>query len=266
MTLSEHLRELADVIERVQDDDLEVLDADLQGGSLDVGRAQLVVEFTISDETAASIQLDEPEPEPETDDSIDEDDEEDDVDEDKEQQFACDVVGCDYEGNERGLAIHKGRSHAEDESEEPDTDDGLDEDTDIWCDICGAGPFDDPSRLSGHHVGAGHDGDTRPTDEPPDEVPDPEDAEPIDRPTAEPETEDQLARSDGGTAAASTSAGTQVTCQNCGSHVSKKYQRVYTPEHEPAPRVCPACPDKVRESDGSVREVRSSRSAARRVN
>ena len=47
-------------------------------------------------------------------------------------------------------------------------------------------------------------------------------------------------------------------CQNCGERLSNSYAAVFAPEGED-PRVCPACPDMVRMTDGSVREARSTR-------
>lgn len=55
-----------------------------------------------------------------------------------------------------------------------------------------------------------------------------------------------------------------ATCKNCERHVSDAYARVFAPrevESGGEVRVCPNCPDKVREGA----EVRDSRSA-RRVN
>jgi hypothetical protein len=44
-------------------------------------------------------------------------------------------------------------------------------------------------------------------------------------------------------------------CQNCGSHVSDDYARVFTPNGVDQPRCCPNC-GKVREGN-DVREARS---------
>jgi len=59
---------------------------------------------------------------------------------------------------------------SEKESEAADGDYGQ-----IWCGICGAGPFDSTQKLTGHHAGSNHDGDTLPASEPPAETGDPED-------------------------------------------------------------------------------------------
>lgn len=47
-------------------------------------------------------------------------------------------------------------------------------------------------------------------------------------------------------------------CQNCGSFVTAQYVRVFTPDGEDCPRVCPDCPDKLRDG-ADVREARSTR-------
>lgn len=58
-------------------------------------------------------------------------------------------------------------------------------------------------------------------------------------------------------------SGARVTCENCGSDVSRNYADVFSPEDDPkSVRCCPACPDLVREN-GEVREARSKRNTAR---
>lgn len=47
-------------------------------------------------------------------------------------------------------------------------------------------------------------------------------------------------------------------CQNCGSFVTDAYARVFTPNEQGAPRVCPNCEDKIRDG-AEVREARSTR-------
>jgi len=47
-------------------------------------------------------------------------------------------------------------------------------------------------------------------------------------------------------------------CQNCGSFVTTKYARVFTPDGVETPRVCPYCSDKLRDG-ADVREARSNR-------
>lgn len=51
------------------------------------------------------------------------------------------------------------------------------------------------------------------------------------------------------------------TCQNCGEHVTKRYVRVFAPPQTPSGqvRVCPQCEDKIRDSDGTIRDARSRR-------
>jgi len=50
-----------------------------------------------------------------------------------------------------------------------------------------------------------------------------------------------------------------IECQNCGSEVTERYAKVFTPGDVDQPRVCPHCPDKIR--DGA--EVRMARSPRR---
>ena len=47
-------------------------------------------------------------------------------------------------------------------------------------------------------------------------------------------------------------------CQNCDSFVTQQYARVFTPPDEERPRVCPHCPDKLRDG-AQVREARADR-------
>ncbi|MGB9958827.1 DUF7563 family protein (plasmid) [Haloferax prahovense] len=46
-------------------------------------------------------------------------------------------------------------------------------------------------------------------------------------------------------------------CQNCGSHVTEAYVRVFTPDSVDEPQVCPNCEDMIRER-GGIREKRTS--------
>jgi len=48
------------------------------------------------------------------------------------------------------------------------------------------------------------------------------------------------------------------TCQHCGSHVTKDYVRVFAPDGEEAPRVCPNCQTMIRDG-ATVRRARSNR-------
>lgn len=45
-------------------------------------------------------------------------------------------------------------------------------------------------------------------------------------------------------------------CQNCGSHVTGRYARVFTLNEDDDPRVCPHCENMTREGNG-VREKRT---------
>lgn len=47
-------------------------------------------------------------------------------------------------------------------------------------------------------------------------------------------------------------------CQNCESFVTTQYSRVFTPDNVDSPRVCPYCPDKLRDG-ADVREARATR-------
>jgi NAD-dependent SIR2 family protein deacetylase len=47
-------------------------------------------------------------------------------------------------------------------------------------------------------------------------------------------------------------------CQNCGAVVTDQYVRVFAPTGMDTVRVCPQCPDMVREA-GDVREAKSPR-------
>lgn len=45
-------------------------------------------------------------------------------------------------------------------------------------------------------------------------------------------------------------------CGNCGSHVTARYARVFTPDGADRPRVCPNCEDLTRDGAG-VREKKT---------
>lgn len=47
-------------------------------------------------------------------------------------------------------------------------------------------------------------------------------------------------------------------CRNCGSHITDDYVRVFSADDRPGVRVCPNCPDLIREGS-EVREARSTR-------
>lgn len=46
----------------------------------------------------------------------------------------------------------------------------------------------------------------------------------------------------------------KYTCDNCGEPVTERYWRVFSVDGQLG--CCPECPDKIREADGTVREVR----------
>lgn len=46
-------------------------------------------------------------------------------------------------------------------------------------------------------------------------------------------------------------------CQNCDSHVTERYVKVFTPRDVEEPQACPQCPDMVR-SGATVREPKNS--------
>ena len=51
---------------------------------------------------------------------------------------------------------------------------------------------------------------------------------------------------------------TMFECLNCGAFVTERYVRVFAPTGMETVRVCPDCPDMLREK-GQVREAKSSR-------
>lgn len=67
----------------------------------------------------------------------------------------------------------------------------------------------------------------------------------------------EWAVTDGGTATATAQTGARVTCQNCGSTVTRDYARVFSPDNVDGVRTCPDCPDLIREGDGTLRKKRS---------
>jgi len=172
MTLADCYRDLARAVERIEGLDIDVRDASLDR-SADEPVADLriaVPERAMTETPTGSMYpaeaADQPEPDEETEPS-DQDDQEDDAAdvEHGPAKLVCDVDGCDYESDsERGLNIHQTKGHT-DENEE------------LWCGRCGAGPFETTSQLSGHHAGAGHDGDLQILEHPPADAQDSEDHE-----------------------------------------------------------------------------------------
>ncbi|GAA0471945.1 hypothetical protein GCM10008985_30930 [Halococcus dombrowskii] len=51
---------------------------------------------------------------------------------------------------------------------------------------------------------------------------------------------------------------TMPECLNCGEFVTEQYVRVFAPTEMGTVRVCPSCPDMIREGS-EVREAKSSR-------
>lgn len=47
-------------------------------------------------------------------------------------------------------------------------------------------------------------------------------------------------------------------CQNCGGFVTEQYVRVFAPSGMDAVRVCPNCPDKLRDG-AEIREAKTAR-------
>lgn len=50
----------------------------------------------------------------------------------------------------------------------------------------------------------------------------------------------------------------KYTCDNCGEPVTERYWRVFSVDEQL--ECCPECPDRIREADGTVREVRGGQS------
>lgn len=48
------------------------------------------------------------------------------------------------------------------------------------------------------------------------------------------------------------------TCENCESHVTDNYVRVFSPDNLDNPRACPHCNDLIRQN-GQIREARTPR-------
>lgn len=131
MTLPVQLRSLADLVEDLEESDVdaEVQDARLDGvaGDGDLFRANVTVLAPIGakNEAVQEAVVDEEADWDEADDLVasDEADAEEDEDASPLNEVVCDVDGCDYSGSERGLAIHKGRAHADEENESADAED-----------------------------------------------------------------------------------------------------------------------------------------------
>ncbi|WP_443984560.1 DUF7563 family protein [Halorientalis marina] len=46
-------------------------------------------------------------------------------------------------------------------------------------------------------------------------------------------------------------------CDNCGSHVTENYVRVFVPSGVDRPKACPSCPDMKRDGSGRAREKKT---------
>lgn len=169
---SDHFRTLANLIDELEADGYDVVDAEPTAGPH--GRLHATVEINTqasgtnpiaprSDEVEGD---DEPEDDgatvsatmPGIDESLEGDDEnaeesvegQDETDQDADGHVCADC-GSSFD-SEQGLKIHRGRIHG---GEDEETDQADDEgETDIWCGVCGDGPFD---RLNTHATMA-HDG------------------------------------------------------------------------------------------------------------
>jgi hypothetical protein len=123
VTLPVQLRELADLVEDLEesDVDVEVQDARLDGIAVDsdLFRANLTVLAPIGAETEA-VQETIVDEEPEEDAAADDGGEAEGAESSPLDEVVCDVDGCDYSGSERGLAIHKGRAHADEADKSAD--------------------------------------------------------------------------------------------------------------------------------------------------
>lgn len=49
-------------------------------------------------------------------------------------------------------------------------------------------------------------------------------------------------------------------CKNCDSFVTERYVKVFAPDGYDTVRVCPSCPDKLRDG-AEIREAKSTRAA-----
>jgi DNA-binding transcriptional regulator YiaG len=296
MSLPEQHRRLADVLETLKElDDVRV--AETRGGGPAEGPEPFTATVTIAiaDKATESVGNsngsdpqsmfgDEAVPVEADDADDDTDDDADDRDQEESEETAedestdtgeevtCDVEGCDYSGTQRGLSVHQARAHENNDDEDPPSAEEIKaiRDAHGWtqaelADELGVGNSTvanwesqgmTPSPAYAKQLRALQDdsGDGLSTETEADAK--------QSGSTTDESSDNGLTISDGGVASASSPS---RTCQNCGAHVSLEYTKVHAPNPEDGPRVCPACPDKVREHDGSVREVRSTRESARRV-
>jgi len=177
MSLPNQLRALASIVENLEQRGVDVTIEDVgDWGHKDALQVDLDLELLEANnprETVA-VEGDDPDDGPDEDgqsknrgsvadenlgdaDAGDEDGEGDQVDGEVDQNdetLTCPEAGCEYTtDSERGLNIHQSKAHGDHD--------------DVWCGICGDGPFAGKSPLAGHHSGAGHEGDLQPVNKPP---------------------------------------------------------------------------------------------------
>lgn len=166
------------------------------------------------------------------------------------ESFVCEECGRDDFDSERAKNIHKTRTHGKEEEgaeeeDEPDDSEGAPEE-ELWCGHCAYGPVDEVTVRSHHDEE--HDGEPIIWDVEPAE----EDLHDQDEETGGSEgasSNEKPSVADGGVQVTQPSE-TGRTCQNCGSHVTRQYARVFAPDEDAGPRVCPNCEDMVRDRDG----------------
>ncbi|QLD84588.1 hypothetical protein HWV23_02305 [Natronomonas halophila] len=129
--LATNYRALADVLDKLETvDAVDVDDAELLEVTDDTIQASVTI--TAPAEPTQETSVTDADQEEHVDEAVEED-----IDEDADEEIECDVDGCEYTGNQQGLAIHKGRAHTDDE------------DPEIRCSDCGE-TFDSEHGLSIH--------------------------------------------------------------------------------------------------------------------
>jgi len=135
---SDALRAVADVEETLEDDGIGVVETRNVRSTVDGDVAHATVVLEVPIDRRGEGETDESDVPDET--------------EGNEAGTTCDECGYTA-ASERGLTIHETKVHGEHD--------------DVWCGICGAGPFEGSAPLAGHHTGSGHEGDTQPVETPP---------------------------------------------------------------------------------------------------
>ena len=175
MSLPTQLRALASIVDNIEQRGVDVTIEDVgDWDHTDALQADLALELpeAINSREAVAVEGDDPDDGPDEDgqsenreseadgaqdraDAGDQDGEEDQAgggDEEDDDPLACPEAGCEYTTeSERGLNIHRSKAHGNHD--------------DVWCGVCGDGPFAGKSPLAGHHYGAGHEGDLHPVGE-----------------------------------------------------------------------------------------------------